>query len=1696
LEAAVDKKTGAVTIRLSRVAELLSEWLAGLGEEGPSEQSTLVRQFLSLSRAAIRSEGDPAFRFYSDRIWPKLRGWVPILFFRDSMGEFFVGMADSESASAAAGFNDDWRPVRISTGEPVAWLGSMEAAEQWVAENIPPEQQGDYEVHQPDAEFLRSLFGASCRPERSLDRIFLYLGELDFSPDAAEGLSPIRIVVRRKEPVDEGCWTSLISISVILPLLVSCRSMLNDMSRLDTVIEKLAATPDGVTDLQTVVDMLNEAYGDPDAVSMQDILAVKERIIEILPLFAVYPPATEHTAPYDVHYETSVSENSSGCDAPVLSVPQAPAGTVAGLPCPVAVGETIRPPVGSMIESTGDILLEHPRWPIQIPSGTKGTVTHIDDRGRPRVRWHEFEWPRFPLPLPGETERRGYEVRSFPLEEDKFGLVTVLDSGFVITPEAMDSCGTPAAVSECVRAAAMCLFEKFRCLSFESEFDLCPSPFRLTQKVCVSCGIRLDIYGFEFASAVAAHLDRMISGSEGLRRKITEKFAEDFVKAKVDSRYMKSVKLWRGFRTAARITVQGDSLCAVWSIPNVRPVASAPAPPCEPQLPCAFVADDFPDAEELEAALQEGLDAAVVTESAYQMAADVFRNMRCCCTDFSIDGMFLVTRGGDTVAGDFRTEQDAAEWLCDLLRQQSTTTTTTAPRLADEASTVQCDGGEFTTAYKLSSGLRFSWTLASSYDIERFYDTEHGPGFLAMIIEGVRELLSCNPSSVRKMHEVAREGLRENRSEVGRPESLDEVWDDSCNDPDNPFPEPVIDFLAPWLDPDLIGSRRWSLDIAAEGSQIAGLVVEPDNNAATKTLSQVTLRVASGGGSPAGSDLFVRMENIDTGKRADAFLRVGETERAEAFAIPFSPGDRLSGTVLIADSASAARNIEVQIDFDEGDGGRSSISYVLDAPIEGEHFVGQAPLVPGRPVTATTACVGLASASESDITVRLHNLDTEEMSDVTVAAGRSSVDATLSMRFEPTDRLSMTVLDAPPMPPGIEVLLLGRTDEQVAESAPARTVLRSGFSESPEAGAAVIEPTQVSSEQDITEIRLSAGQFPTGRPLEVTVRNLSSTEYATASLPVASPESSASVHLPVSAGQTVDAIVSQADDGMLTQAASYPADPASTPPPPLRDTLILHDESEAPYGLGSEVTEATVTLTTPSRATPVVVRFENIDTGDREDVTLPAGGTSVTAPVGLVLSSRDQGGLPDATMSVMQDFVNSVGDRSTIEGWPRLLAAYDSATAALAEGLSAGGSCELLREFVDAVKWVGLNNVRDAAWPGPAAGACMSFGSPAEVEAFLSDPLVGSLRLKSRSFPTNIVVFDGLTATQITRVETAAAAHGGTADGGACRMEAAFREAQSLLLQCAGRLRVLAVDAGFGASGITVQWSRQLPPASDIDVSVVSAVTAPAPDPDSQSCDLLNRLEDFVRSGCSQAWEPDEMAGRLNLEFGWPFVTRLADRGLVVWAVVDGSNPASAASNKLTVSAAWPHDTLTPEFLAALPSPTCPTEPEPEQPCELEAMLLDGRDDDVVARVSAAMADSLKSLRFELRNLGDDDGTGLVVCLRTDEDICFLESYPDVVQRILSEFCVLIQTGRRDALRKAVEHANDIREKVRIPSDPDPVSGLGRPAARLDNPRLPEDYLLSALCQTDPILTQGAGGASFVFFGGGRSAMGDYLRGI
>ena len=88
---------------------------------------------------------------------------------------------------------------------------------------------------------------------------------------------------------------------------------------------------------------------------------------------------------------------------------------------------------------------------------------------------------------------------------------------------------------------------------------------------------------------------------------------------------------------------------------------------------------------------------------------------------------------------------------------------------------------------------------------------------------------------------------------------------------------------------------------------------------------------------------------------------------------------------------------------------------------------------------------------------------------------------------------------------------------------------------------------------------------------------------------------------------------------------------------------------------------------------------------------------------------------------------------------------------------------------------------------------------------------------------------------------------------------------------------------------------------------------------------------------------------------------------------------------------------------------------------------------------------------------------------------------------ILQRFIATLMTERRDVLRKAVEHVNDLREKVRVPVDPPGASPLIPAARRLQPARLSEAYLIAALSATDPLLVDGSDGlTSFIFFGGGQ----------
>jgi len=1304
VEATVDKKTGKVTIRLSRILSLLEEFDTGT-----------VRDFADVARRVLESEGDPLFEFYSTRIWPHLRGFVPFLFFRESMGDFFLGLLDSKPRTAASGLGEE------------------------------------------DSALLRSIFGAGCAMETILDTLFFFIGELDFSPDDAGGLRPLSIVSRRKNPAAEECLDAQLAVPTVIALLESCLSMFGDSSPLDGLIEEMSRSPDGVLTLRTLVNMLNKAYGDPSAVSTDDILTVRERLIEILPLFAIYPPGTEHTAPDDIHREVTVMDSGGTCDDIRLSAPPAPADTPDALPCPVTVGETVPPPVGSRIEALEDILHEHPRWSIQVPAGTHGTVTHIDDRGRHRIRWAEFEWPRFPLPLPGEPARRGYEVRSFPLESSQFGLVKVLDNAFLLTMEALDACGHPTSVASCVKETANCLLKKMECLVFDSEFDLCPLPCRLSHRICVSCGVRLDLYGARFAAAVVSRLDWLIRESATLSRKITEKFTDDFVEAKLDGSFMKSVRTWRGFRTASRITVQGDSICAVWSIPNVRPAPTEIPPQCEEKQRCTAPPQPFHAHDELLQTIDAyGSDSQESAGFAQEIAADVFRNLQCCCTEFEVQ---------------------------------------------------PGDGGT----------LGFQWILDSTYDLEPY-----GVVFAGSVVDAVRDMLICDPAAARRKFEEAREGLHDSRIEIGRPPALDEVWDDSCGDPDNPNPTAVVEFLAPWIDPDLMDGRRWFSPFPSLNSQIAGLTVQPNLSGDPNTMVSVTIR-ATDGRAPTGSDLFVRIENIDTGERADAFLRIGETERATAFAVPFSPGERASGIILLGDSASTAANIEVEAEFKEADGGISSVTYFIPTPSEGEHFVGQTNFDPsGRDFTVTTVCVDLSAMSPADLTLRVESLDDPtSTADITVLAGAMSTSVPVSIPLRPEDRLSVRLLDAFARAPGVTVTVLGRVGTPAAQTQ--RTVARSFSSETPTDGQTLVGlPFQVvrisdgevvakgfankesadawlvanfesldppvptayevregpggqplDSAQTVSIARVSSTPAPSGRPVEVSVRNLTTTASSPASLPVGQTESATGMSLRFTAGELLEVVVTQSDDGVVTQSVDFPEEPRSTAPPPLHDTMRLYGEDSPPLPGGSEILTATLTAARPPIGTTLTVRFEDIDSGEREEIGLPPATRTATAEIGLLL--------PDGH-----------------------------------------------------------------------------------------------------------------------------------------------------------RLRVTLCRAGFGAAGLTVSWRRQMVPGGNLVVELISDVDAPAQPADSSSCDTLTDLKAFVEGQCTAAAEPDDFAGDLAREFGWPFATRLAVEGLLIWDLIAGWNVVSVDGDSITLLAVHAHDDLTPEFLAALETPECPEEEAPPERCELE----------------------------------------------------------------------------------------------------------------------------------------------------------------
>lgn len=1437
-QATVDQ-TGTVTVRLSRVVELMED----------VEQTDVVREFIGISGRVLLSEGDPKFEFYSRLITPQLRGIVPMLFFRESMGEFFLGIVDSASRRAAA---------EITDGE---------------------------------AEFLQSMFGAGCDPSMALDNVFLLIEELDFSPGAAVGLKPISIVTLVKEDITEECLDAVIPVPTALALLESCRSMLEDAECLNAVIDELSRTPDLDTTLRNLIDRLKTAYNDPDAVSMSDIFTVRERIIELLPFFAVYPPGSDHTALFDIHFETAATEFGGGCDSVRIALPDCPPDATAPLPCPVPEGETVCPPVGSRIQTLDTVTHEHPRWPLEVPAGVSGRVTHIDDNGVPRIRWESFEFPF-------DGSRRGYEVWSFPLDLSQCDRLIILDNAFFIRPDLLEACGIPNSVSECVKEVARCLLEKFRCLTFESDLDMCPLPFRITHRICVSCGLRLDLHGFEFAAAVVAELDRLISGSEGMVRKITEKFTEDLAKAKLGGTLFRFARSWRGFRLADRITVQGGLLCAEWSVTPVHRPDKVPSPECREAVPCAFEISEFPGKDELLAVLAgPGPDSDDALVFVGELAADILEQICCSCAAFRLEPI---------------------------------------------------EGG---------GRLRFSWELPSSYDLSPF-----GIEFAARVGEVVRDMLVCEPSKARKLLETARDGIGVVRTVVGRPQGLDDALDAFCSDTEAPSPEPVVKFLGPWMDPDLIDSRRSVLDRLEDNAQIIGLEVQPDAGGGNRTLVAITVR-ARDGRVPSGSDLVFRLENIDTGDRAEGFLRVGESENLEGAALRFAPRHRMSGIVFQQDSGLTAANVDMEMLFEEEGGGRFSLEFFIASPIADQHFVGQPQ---SRARTLTTVCVETDVPVLAAMPIRIQNLDTGAFADMIIGSGQSSATRALSIPFAEDERLSARIISVDPTETAVLTLTaLSRVEELVVEQLTVRTLLRIAQTEGAvldgqrvigsdfqvvrisdgevvQGGFRTIEEAQswlaanfqnltppdpgefeaqagsggeaVGTAQTMRRLTIAATPTPVGRDIIASVSNLTTLVSQAATLPVGRDSVSVDMEVPFAAGELLAVDIEQADDGTVVQQVS-----AAMP----RGTLRLYDEDSP--SAGSTVVEATATLDRPSFGMSMLIRFENIDNGDREDFAVSSGESSATATVGLVLPPGD-------------------------------------------------------------------------------------------------------------------------------------------------------------------RLRVSVCRTGAGASGLELEWRRQFPPTESVTVEVLSEIAPPTAGADVESCGLLDDLDEFVRAQCASAPEPDDFVLNLGRTFDWPFARRLAVPELSVWEVLKPENLVGIDDNLLLYSVAFAHDDLTPEFLALLRSPECPVEPGVVEPCPLEILLLEGRTDEVVETVAAALADSLKSLRFELRNLGDDSGIGLIVCVRTDLEICFKDDSA-TIDLILDRFASLLTTERRDALRKAVEHVNDLREKIRIPSPSDPLNGLTAAANRLTDPRLSESYLLTALLSRDPLLTDDENSRTgFVFFGGGRAA--------
>ena len=1102
------------------------------------------------------------------------------------------------------------------------------------------------------------------------------------------------------------------------------------------------------------------------------------------------------------------------------------------------------------------------------------------------------------MPLPGEDPRRGYEVRSFSLEPEQFGSVRILDKAYKISPPfAVGS--LPVTVAECVDETARCLLEKFRCLTFDVEFQLCPLPYEVVQRVCVSCGIRLDMHGFEFAEAVVAKLDRLLSQTPGMVRKVTEHFAEKFKKERIDDVFVKFVHAWRGFDTADSIVVQGDRLCASWKYVPVFKVPAEPSPTCVTELPnCVREPGIFPMHGELVEALAAfGSDSDELLPFVNNIAADVFANACCGCASFDIRSVAAPACGAED-----------------------------------------------------AEGIRVEWNLQSSWDL-----SPYGGEFLARVSDATRELLVCDDSCTRQMLESTRETVHERRREIGFPSRLKELWN---TDPRNAAL--IVAFLAPWLDPDLLDARRWdTVGTAVVGDEIAGLTVQPDATGNTRVLDSISLKA---GREPTGTDVVFRLRNIDAGQVADAFVRLGETESVlENIGIAFSPGDRLSGTVLLPDTASGAANIEVEAIFVEEDGSSLALNWFIDNPFEGRQFIGQ---THDADHTLTTVCIESDTAPTADVVIRLENLDSSELFDATLPAGHTFVSVPAGMEFEAGEALSVRALDISILDvvelsittlrqavggPQPETQVLCRSlpvDEQITgfrflggkfevvsrgtgETVAGDFDTQAAAEEWLAVNLSLLAPAEAddfeirsstggeeaSFDRTVTKIVLRSDPSPIGRDIVVALRNADTGEIVEARLPVGLTEASTDVEFSVFRGNRLFGDVVQGDDGLLTQSAS-----AARP----SNCLRLFDED--PSVLDSTIVRTTISTVKPPVGASMIVRFENISTGERIDVTLPAGQQGITATVGLAVREEQQ-------------------------------------------------------------------------------------------------------------------------------------------------------------------LRVLVLRAGFGAEDLTVEWARQFATAGKLVVTLLSEAGDPPPEADKGSCEFLSELEEFVgKRAADERMLVQQLVDELNLEFDRPFARRLGDPDLLIWQVIAGKwlGAVSGTGNILPHARTFCHDDLTPEFLAVLPTPECPSAEGQIDTCPLETLIIEGKLAQAADIVVVGLIDALSCLRFEVRDFGENDGTGLVVCVSSGREICFKDD-EESMNFILQRFIATLMTERRDVLRKAVEHVNDLREKVRVPVDPPGASPLIPAARRLQPARLSEAYLIAALSATDPLLVDGSDGlTSFIFFGGGQ----------